>query len=81
MPGAIRLDPEELEARHSEIPRDCDIVLYCTCPNESTSARVAPALKKRGIEKVFPLEGVIEAWVSCGYPVEAIAPKTLPMRK
>jgi membrane protein DedA with SNARE-associated domain/rhodanese-related sulfurtransferase len=77
LPGAIRLDPEELEARHTDIPRDCDIVLYCTCPNESTSARVALALKKRGIERVFPLEGGLEAWVSCGYPVEVLPPGTV----
>ena len=70
LPGAIRVDPEELDTRHREIHRDCDVVLYCTCPNETTSARVALALKKLGIERVFPLEGGIEAWVTCGYPVE-----------
>ena len=70
VPGAIRMDPEELDDRHEEIPRDCDVVLYCTCPNEATSARAALALKKRGIERVFPLEGGLEAWVSCGYPVD-----------
>jgi len=77
LPGSIRMDPEELDARHSDIPRDCDVVLYCTCPNETTSARVALALKKRGIERVFPLEGGLEAWVLCGYPVEGTAPKTV----
>ena len=71
LPGAIRIDPEDLEARHGEIPRDCDIVLYCTCPNETTSARVAIALKKLGIERVFPLEGGLEAWVSNGFPVDS----------
>ncbi len=30
IPGALRLPPEELEHRHHEIPRDRDIVLYCT---------------------------------------------------
>jgi hypothetical protein len=30
IPGALRLTPEELEVRHEEIPRDRDIVLYCT---------------------------------------------------
>ena len=77
LPGAIRLDPEELEARHRDIPRDCDIVLYCTCPNETTSARVALAIKKRGTERVFPLEGGLGAWVSCGYPVEVLPPGTV----
>jgi membrane protein DedA with SNARE-associated domain/rhodanese-related sulfurtransferase len=70
VPGAIRMDPEELDDRHAEIPRDCDVVLYCTCPNEVTSARAALALKRRGIERVFPLEGGLDAWVSCGYPVD-----------
>ncbi|MFN3321932.1 MAG: VTT domain-containing protein [Bryobacteraceae bacterium] len=30
LPGALRLDPKELEARHEVIPRDREIVLYCT---------------------------------------------------
>ena len=74
LPGAIRLDPEELDKRHTDIPRNRDIVLYCTCPNETTSARVALALKKRGIERVFPLEGGFEAWVAGGHPVEVLSP-------
>ena len=30
VPGALHLPPEELDARHHEIPRDRDVVLYCT---------------------------------------------------
>jgi membrane protein DedA with SNARE-associated domain len=30
LPGAMRMSPAELEARHPEIPRDRDIILYCT---------------------------------------------------
>lgn len=30
IPGALRLVVEELERRHAEIPRDRDIVVYCT---------------------------------------------------
>jgi membrane protein DedA with SNARE-associated domain len=30
IPGALHLQTEELEARHLEIPRDRDIILYCT---------------------------------------------------
>jgi len=30
IPGAMRLSPEDVEHRHGEIPRDRDIVLYCT---------------------------------------------------
>jgi membrane protein DedA with SNARE-associated domain len=30
VPGALRFAPEELETKHLEIPRDRDIILYCT---------------------------------------------------
>jgi len=30
LPGALRFPPEELETKHHEIPRDRDIVVYCT---------------------------------------------------
>lgn len=30
IPGALHLSPDELETRHREIPRERDIVLYCT---------------------------------------------------
>ena len=30
IPGARVMTLEEIEARHEEIPRDRDIVLYCT---------------------------------------------------
>lgn len=30
IPGALHLSPDDLEERHPEIPRDRDIVLYCT---------------------------------------------------
>ena len=30
IPGSLRIAPEELERRHQEIPRDRDIILYCS---------------------------------------------------
>ena len=30
LPGALRMQPHELESRHGEIPRDRDVVLFCT---------------------------------------------------
>jgi rhodanese-related sulfurtransferase len=30
IPGAVRIAMEELEKRHQEIPRDREIVLYCS---------------------------------------------------
>lgn len=30
IPGAVRLTPDELSARHQELPRDREVILYCT---------------------------------------------------
>jgi len=55
IPGAFRIPAEELERRHNEIPRDRDVVLYCTCPNEASSANAVLKLQRYGITRVRPL--------------------------
>lgn len=70
IPGALNFKMEEIEHRHHEIPRDRDIVLYCTCPNEVSSARTALLLKKKGIHRVRPLEGGLDAWRDRKFPIE-----------
>ena len=70
IPGAINFTLEEIEHRHQEIPRDRDIVLYCSCPNEVSSARTAFLFKKKGIHRVRPLEGGLDAWRERKFPVE-----------
>jgi membrane protein DedA with SNARE-associated domain/rhodanese-related sulfurtransferase len=70
IPGAMNFLMEEIEHRHQEIPRDRDIVLYCTCPNEVSSARTALLLKKKGIHRVRPLEGGLDAWRERKFPIE-----------
>jgi len=72
LPGALHLSPDELRARNKEIPRDRDIVLYCTCPSEATAAHTAMTLHKLGIERVRPLRGGYDEWKRLGYPVDAI---------
>ncbi len=74
LPGAVHFSPESLAARQSEIPRDRDIVLYCTCPSEATSAKVAMTLHKLGIERVRPLRGGFDEWKRLGFPMDAIPP-------
>ena len=68
--GAFHMSPDEVETRHAEIPRDRDVVLYCSCPNEVTSARVARLLRRKGIERVRPLLGGIDAWRERNYPMD-----------
>jgi membrane protein DedA with SNARE-associated domain/rhodanese-related sulfurtransferase len=72
VPGAIQILPEELRHRASEIPLDRDIVLYCSCPNEATSARTAMRLQSRGIRRIRPLLGGYDGWVEAGLPIESV---------
>jgi membrane protein DedA with SNARE-associated domain/rhodanese-related sulfurtransferase len=68
--GAIHIDFSELEKHRDRLPHDRDIVLYCSCPNEVTSARVALALRRQGFTRVHPLLGGIETWRQHSYPME-----------
>ncbi len=74
LPGALRVAPEDLAARVHEIPRDRDIILYCTCPNEETAAHTALKLHRLGVERVRPLRGGYDEWKRLGYPMDAIPP-------
>jgi membrane protein DedA with SNARE-associated domain/rhodanese-related sulfurtransferase len=70
IPGAVLVNMAELDNRVPELPTDRDIVLYCTCPNEASAARVAKSLMTRGFTRVRPLLGGFDAWVEAGLSVE-----------
>ena len=74
LPGARHFTPEALAAHSHEIPRDRDVVLYCTCPSEATAAKTAMTLHKLGIERVRPLRGGFDEWKRLGYPLDAVEP-------
>jgi membrane protein DedA with SNARE-associated domain/rhodanese-related sulfurtransferase len=64
--GAVHVEFDQIESH--ALPPDCDIIVYCDCPNEVTSARVALTLKRKGIMRVRPLQGGIAAWRKQNYP-------------
>jgi membrane protein DedA with SNARE-associated domain/rhodanese-related sulfurtransferase len=68
--GAVHMTMDEIQLRQQEIPRDREIILYCSCPNEVSSARIALQLHKNGITRVRPLLGGIAAWRERNYPTE-----------
>jgi membrane protein DedA with SNARE-associated domain/rhodanese-related sulfurtransferase len=68
--GALLVTMDEVE--HREIPPDRDVILYCSCPNEVSSARAALLLQRRGIARVRPLLGGIDAWRDRNYPLERV---------
>jgi membrane protein DedA with SNARE-associated domain/rhodanese-related sulfurtransferase len=72
LPGALRIGPDQLKQSSTLIPRDRDIVLYCTCPSEETSAKVAMELRRMGVRRVRPLRGGLQGWKDAGFPLEII---------
>lgn len=71
LPGALRISPTELEKHCHLLPRDTDVVLYCTCPNDETSATLAKRLQRLGVHRVRPLRGGFEGWRDADLPLVA----------
>jgi membrane protein DedA with SNARE-associated domain/rhodanese-related sulfurtransferase len=80
VPGAFHLSPKSLAERHHEIPRDRDIVLYCSCPSEATAAKTAMTLHKLGIDRVRPLRGGYDEWKRLGFPLASASTADLPLQ-
>jgi membrane protein DedA with SNARE-associated domain/rhodanese-related sulfurtransferase len=68
IPGAVHMDTAELEEAVDVIPRDRDIVLFCSCPNEATAAQMALRLRNLGITRIRPLAEGLAGWRACGFP-------------
>ncbi len=71
LPSAVRISPTDLEKHRDLLPRDMDVILYCTCPNDETSANLARRLQKLGVHRVRPLRGGFEGWRDAGLPLSA----------
>jgi membrane protein DedA with SNARE-associated domain/rhodanese-related sulfurtransferase len=74
IPGALHVPLQDVARQLKELPRDRDIILYCTCPSEASAARVAKVLMNHGFKRVRPLQGGLDAWVAAGYAVVSTTP-------
>jgi membrane protein DedA with SNARE-associated domain/rhodanese-related sulfurtransferase len=72
IPGALHVPVAQVSAHIGKLPRDRDIILYCTCPNEASAAQAARLLMSHGFRRVRPLRGGLEAWIAAGYAVEEV---------
>lgn len=68
LPGAIRMAPDALLV--SALPRDRDIVVYDSDPQELVSARVTADLIERGYHAVA-LTGGIGDWMTAKLPTDS----------
>ncbi|HEY6972740.1 MAG TPA: VTT domain-containing protein [Nitrospiraceae bacterium] len=60
--GSLSLSLEDLKAKHQDLPRDRDVILYCDCPEDAASVQGTALLRKLGFTRVWALAGGIEAW-------------------
>jgi membrane protein DedA with SNARE-associated domain/rhodanese-related sulfurtransferase len=72
IPGAVHMDTAELEEAVDVIPRDREIVLFCSCPNEATAAQMALRLQNLGITRIRPLAEGLAGWRARGFPTLAL---------
>ncbi len=72
VPGAISMTIAQVGEQLKQLPRDKEIVLYCTCPNEASAAQVARVLMNHGFQRVRPLHGGLDAWIAAGYAAEPL---------
>jgi len=77
IPGARGIALDRIGEAFAELPRDREIVLYCNCPNEASAASAARLLAERGLTRVRPLAGGLDAWVAAGHRIESYAPVAL----
>jgi rhodanese-related sulfurtransferase len=69
--GAVRYDVDQpnLPALQVRVPHDGEVVAYCDCPDEATSARVALQLMQAGYSRVSVVRGGLPALMEAGVQV------------
>lgn len=72
IPGAQAVDLDDIESALPVMRGERDIIVYCACPNDASAVKVARLLRSRGIVRVRPLAGGIEAWTAAGLALESI---------
>lgn len=78
VPGAVSLGDADISARVPAAMQTIaalrkskrPVVVYCACPAEMTSLRVADALRAAGLHDVRALTGGWVEWFNAGNPVE-----------
>jgi len=73
--GAIHFKSRKLQSRLAfpplkDLPRDREIVTYCSCPKDEASIAAAQVLQANGFKRVRVLQGGWLEWLRANGPVE-----------
>jgi rhodanese-related sulfurtransferase len=69
LPGAIRISPDNIDDV-TNVGDANAIVVYCACPDNEMSEKVAKRLMTAGRLTVSILDGGFDAWQAIDYPLE-----------
>jgi rhodanese-related sulfurtransferase len=70
IPGAQWFAPEVVRANPSLLPKERDLVVYCTCPSDKTSRMILHRALAMGFLRIKFLKGGLNGWRLKGFPVE-----------
>jgi rhodanese-related sulfurtransferase len=70
IPGAQWLAPDEVRANPSLLPKEHDLIVYCTCPSDKTSRIILHRALAKGFLRIKFLKGGLDGWRANGFPVE-----------
>ena len=68
--GAYLLPIQELNVRHSEIPRDSEKKVLIVCEHGVRSVHASRALVESGWKNIVNVSGGMAAWLDAGLPVQ-----------
>jgi rhodanese-related sulfurtransferase len=73
--GAIHFNTRKLKYRLAypplkDLPKDREIVTYCSCPKDESSIAAAQILQASGFKRVRVLQGGWQEWMRVNGPVE-----------
>jgi rhodanese-related sulfurtransferase len=77
IPGTKWFAPDDVHANPSLLPKDRDLVVYCTCPSDKTSRIILRKALAAGFLRIKFLKGGLDGWKAKGFPVE---PYTKPFQ-
>ncbi len=70
IPGAQWLAPEEVRANPSQLPKERDLIIYCTCPSDKTGRSILHGALAMGFLRIKILKGGLDGCRANGFPVE-----------
>ena len=73
--GAVHFKTRKLQSRLAypplkDLPKDREIVTYCSCPKDEASIAAAQILQAGGFKRVRVLQGGWQEWMRANGPVE-----------